>query len=230
MRRRADTVSSTTVPRSRIIHGTEGTHRGGERDRRQQPRLAPRLQGLGGPRPRPQAASRHPGGASDRGRPARARVVAGRPVRDRPHPRLHHDVAASGHRGRELRRERRHGAEPPGRPRFVRRPPARRPRHRPEALSRAVRGLREDQAGDAVPRGDAAAALRELLLRAGGRGLRGGQAAGLRLERAPPPHDHRLRPRQRHEHGRHPRRVRHDLPGDRPALRLPRLRSSSGRG
>ena len=58
----------------------------------------------------------------------------------------------------------------------------------------------------------AAAALPELLLRPGGRALRGGRAAGLHLERAPAAHDHRLRARQRHEHGRDPRRLRHDLP------------------
>ena len=171
---------------------------------------------------------RHPGGASDRRRPARARVAAGRPGRRRPHPRLHHDLAAPGHRGRELRGERRHGAEPAGRRRLGREPPARRPRHRPEALPRAVRGLREGQAGDAVPRGDAAPARRELLLHAGGRALRGRRAAGLRLERASPAHDHRLRPRQRHEHGRHPRRLRHDLPRDRPPVRLPRLAPAMG--
>ena len=38
-----------------------------------------------------------------------------------------------------------------------------------------------------------------------------------------PAHGHRLRARQRHEHGRHPRRLRDALPRDRRPVRLPRL-------
>ena len=41
------------------------------------------------------------------------------------------------------------------------------------------------------------------------------------MERASAAHDHRLRPRQRHEHGSEPRGLRDDLPGDRPAFRFP---------
>ena len=49
---------------------------------------------------------------------------------------------------------------------------ARRAGDRAEALSRPVRGLRQGHpAGDAVPRGAAAAGRREFLLRPGGRGL-----------------------------------------------------------
>ena len=58
----------------------------------------------------------------------------------------------------------------------------------------------------------------------------GGPAAGLHLERASAAHDHRLRPRQRHEHGRDPRRLRHDLPRDRDAPSSSPAPSSSGRG
>ena len=132
-------------------------------------------------------------------------------------------------RPRIASRERRHGAEPP-----VRRRLGQSLRHvalvtglkhylgpfEAYARTKPVTPFREE-----MPR----LPLRELLLHAGGRGLRGRRAARLRLERAPPPHDHRLRPGQRHEHGRHPRRLRHDLPGDRQAVRLPRLAPAVGR-
>ena len=92
--------------------------------------------------------------------------------------------------------------------------PPRRARHRPQALPRAVRGLRQGAAGHAVLRGAAAPAVRELLLRAGGHPLRGGGARRLHVVGAPPAHADRLGARQRHEHGRDARRLRGDLPRD----------------
>ena len=64
---------------------------------------------------------------------------------------------------------------------------------------------------------------RELLLRPGGRGVRGRRARRLHLERAPPAHDHRLGGGQRHEHGHDARRLRHPVPGDGAAVRVPGL-------
>ena len=51
---------------------------------------------------------------------------------------------------------------------------------------------------------------------------------GIYVERSPTAHDHRLRPRQRDEHGRDACGLCHDLPGDRPALRVSRLRAAVG--
>ncbi len=62
---------------------------------------------------------------------------------------------------------------------------------------------------------------RKLLLRPGRRGLRRRSPRRLHLEHPSPPHHHRLRARQRHEHGRHPRRLRHHLPRNRPTLSSP---------
>ncbi len=73
---------------------------------------------------------------------------------------------------------------------------------------------------DAVPREPGSPAVPELLLRPGGHPVRGGGRAGLHLVGAPAAHDDRLRPRQRHEHGRHSRGVRQHLPRDRRAVRV----------
>ena len=81
----------------------------------------------------------------------------------------------------------------------------------------------QNPAEAAVPGEPAAPGLQELLLRPGGHPLRGGREVRLQLVGPPAAHGHRLRARQRHEHGRDPRRLRHDRPRDRPAVRLPGL-------
>ena len=87
-----------------------------------------------------------------------------------------------------------------------------------------VRGLRHRREGrNPVPRVGAPAAEPQLLLRAGGRALRGRRAPGIHVERPPLAHDPGLRGRQRHEHGADALGVRHDLQGARPAVRLPRI-------
>ncbi len=86
---------------------------------------------------------------------------------------------------------------------------------RTEALSGAIRGVRQGHAAcDSVPRRAGPTRRRELLLRAGGRGLRGRGARGLWVERAPPAHDHRLCGGQRDEHGSHASDLCDDLPRD----------------
>ena len=105
----------------------------------------------------------------------------------------------------------------------------RRARHRAQALSRAVRGVRQGSAGHAVLRGAGAPAVRELLLRPGGHPLRRGRARRLHLVGAPAAHADRLGARQRDEHGRDARRLRGDLPRDRAAASTSRARASSGR-
>ena len=93
--------------------------------------------------------------------------------------------------------------------------------HRAEALPRPVRILRKGEARYAVQRGAGAPALPELLLCAGGHPVRGGRQGRLRLVGAPAAHVDRLGARQRHEHGRDPRRLCRDLQGDGQALRVP---------
>ena len=106
----------------------------------------------------------------------------------------------------------------------------RRARHRAQALSRAVRGVRQGSAGHAVLRGAGPPAVRELLLRPGGHPLRRGRARRLHVVGAPAAHADRLGARERHEHGRDARRLRGDLPRDRPRLPLPGLARAVGGG
>ena len=166
-------------------------------------------------------------GSRRRRRSGRRRSGCRRGPRDCADARLLYDLVAPRDRGRELRCQRAHAPEPldatgaEGRA-------ARRAGHRAEALPRAVRGVREGSARHAVLRGAGAAALRELLLRPGGHPLRGRRARRVHLVGAPPAHADRLGARQRDEHGRDARRLRGDLPGDRPAVPLPGLARAVG--
>ena len=147
----------------------------------------------------------------------------------RPDARLRHRVGPPGDRGREHPGERRHGPRPARRGSSRRDGASRRAADRAQALPRAVRGLRPGRrAGHPVPRGRGAPRPPELLLRPGGRAPRRRRARRLHLERPPGAHDHRLRRRQRDEHGPDARRAGRDLPRAGRAVRLPRLARRSG--
>ncbi len=171
---------------------------------------------------RPEARRRGParGGGPARTRPRTAAALRGVD----PEPVFIATWSRQADRGREHPRQRRHGAQPPRRA-----APTGTVRH--VAL---VTGLKHylgpfEAYGkgtlppDAVPRGAGPARRRELLLCPGGRGLRGGAARRLRLERAPAPHGDRQGRGQCHEHGDDARRLCHAVPRDRPALPVPRL-------
>ena len=202
-------------------------HRRGDRPDRGQPGLSPGLQGLGGPRHRPQAGGGIPGSARSRPTCSTRRRSGRRSPVDPTHVFIttwvrrateEENVAANGALVRNLlaavaAESLRHVALVTGLKHYLG-PFETTPR--PGRIPRSARRCR------GCPTRISTTPRRT--------GLRGGPAPGLHLERPPGAHDHRLRPGQRHEHGRDPRRLRHDLPRDRPPLRLPRLAPSSGTG
>ncbi len=110
-------------------------------NRRQQPRPPSRLVGCDRPRPRPASPNRPSRPRSGDGGSPRSRQPRSSPGRSPAQPRLHHDMDAPADRGGEHPGSTRHGPQPARRSAAPWQRPPRRPRHRPEALSRPLRGL-----------------------------------------------------------------------------------------
>ena len=127
-------TSPTYSPKGRATDDTASSHCRSDRLDREQSGRASRVQGLGGPRHRSQAAGRHLRRSAPRGRPAGTGDPADRARRHGPDSRIPHHLGPPSDRGGEHRREWRPGAQRARRPRPVHEPPARSPRHRPEAL------------------------------------------------------------------------------------------------
>ena len=136
-------------------------------------------------------------------------------------PRVRHRVVAPGDRGGEHPGQRRDG---PRRPRRRRRraPAARGADDRASSTTSArSRPTARAHAGDPVPGDPAPPGRPELLLRPGGRALEpAARTVHLEVHRA---HTMVGYARQRDEHRVDPRRLRHDVPGDGPAVHVPRL-------
>ena len=204
-------------------YGEDGIGGWRERDRRQRDGGIVGRAGLDGPRPRPSSVPPAGRTAGRRGSAGRARHGRGA-ARHRPRRRLHHDMVAAGQRGGEHPRQRGHGAQPSRRPRQADGPAPCRAGHRPETLSRAVRGLWAGHAAaNAVPRGAGTARRRKFLLRAGGRGVRRRRARRLHLERPSPAYRDRSRRRQCHEHGHDARGLCDAVPRDGAAVHVSRI-------
>ncbi len=227
-----------TPPHPRPIHGSSHrpiprppyrARRRRDRDRRARARRPARRPRVAGAGPLPPRRQRPPRGRAAAGRPDRRRGPGGGARPPRPDARLRHRVGPPGDRGREHPGERRHGPRPARRGSSRRDGASRRAADRAQALPRAVRGLRPGRrAGHPVPRGRGAPRPPELLLRPGGRAPRRRRARRLHLERPPGAHDHRLRRRQRDEHGPDAGRAGRDLPRAGRAVRLPRFARRSG--